>query len=151
MEQRILPKNKILSTFEIVENFHHFCKVRSCRFSVKNSIFRQLPKSLKKHFFWWVEQRILPKKILSTFEIVQNFHHFCKVPSCQFSIKNSIFQKLPKKFVETLLLLSEQRILPKNVFLAHFEIVQNFHHFCKVRGCRFSVKNSIFQKLPKSL
>ena len=22
-------------------------------------------------------------------------------------------------------------MLPKNVFLAHFEIVQNFHHFCK--------------------
>ena len=34
----------------------------------------------------------------------------------------------------------------KNIFLAHFEIVQNFHHFCKVRGCGFSVKNSIFQK-----
>ena len=37
-------------------------------------------------------------------------------------------------------------MLPKNIFLAHFEIVQNFHHFCEVRGCGFSVTNSIFQK-----
>ena len=25
----------------------------------------------------------------------------------------------------------------------------NFHHFCKGRACRYSFKNSIFQKLPK--
>ena len=31
-------------------------------------------------------------------------------------------------------------MLPKNIFLAHFEIVQNFHHFCKVRGCGFCQK-----------
>ena len=37
----------------------------------------------------------------------------------------------------------------KNIFLAHFKIVQNFHYFCKVRACRIPVKNSIFQKLPK--
>ena len=43
----------------------------------------------------------------------------------------------------------EQIILPKNAFLAHFKIVQNFHYFCKVRACRISVKNSNFQKLPK--
>ena len=39
--------------------------------------------------------------------------------------------------------------MPKNIFLAHLKIVQNFHYFCKVRACRISVKNSIFQKLPK--
>ena len=43
----------------------------------------------------------------------------------------------------------EQIILPKNIFLAHFKIVQNFHYFCKVRACRIPVKNSNFQKLPK--
>ena len=37
----------------------------------------------------------------------------------------------------------------KNIFLAHFKIVQNFLYFCKVRACRISVKNSNFQKLPK--
>ena len=39
--------------------------------------------------------------------------------------------------------------LQKNIFLAQFQIAQNFHYFCKVRACRISVKNSIFQKLPK--
>ena len=39
--------------------------------------------------------------------------------------------------------------LPKDIFLAEFKIVQNFHYFCKVRAYRITVKNSIFQKLPK--
>ena len=43
----------------------------------------------------------------------------------------------------------EQIILPKNIFLAHFKIVQNFNYFCKVRACRISVKNSFFQKMVK--
>ena len=45
----------------------------------------------------------------------------------------------------------EQIILPKNIFLAHFKIVQNFHYFCKVRACDgiSTVKNSNFKKLPK--
>ena len=37
-------------------------------------------------------------------------------------------------------------MLPTNIFLAHFEIVQNFHHFCKDRGCGFSVKKFNFPK-----
>ena len=43
----------------------------------------------------------------------------------------------------------EQIILPKNIFLAQFEIELNIHYFCKVHTCRISVKNSNFQKLPK--
>ena len=43
----------------------------------------------------------------------------------------------------------ETNNLNKNTFLAKFKIVQNFHYFCKVRACRISVKDSIFQKLPK--
>ena len=39
--------------------------------------------------------------------------------------------------------------LAKNIFLAKFKIVQNFHYFCKVSACRISFKKSIFQKLPK--
>ena len=39
--------------------------------------------------------------------------------------------------------------LQKNIFLALLKIAQKFHHFCKVRACRISVKNSILQKLPK--
>ena len=41
----------------------------------------------------------------------------------------------------------EQIIMPKNIFLAHFKIVKNFHYFCKVRACRIPVNNSNFQKL----
>ena len=39
--------------------------------------------------------------------------------------------------------------LAKNIFLAQFKIVPNFHYFCKVRDSRIFVKNSIFQNLPK--
>ena len=51
------------------------------------------------------------------------------------------------KLSRTLLLMME-KILPKNIFLPHFKIVQNFHYFCK-DACRIPVKNSIFQKMPK--
>ena len=135
---------------KIVHNFHYFCKVRACQISVKNSIFQKLPKLLEKHFFWWVEQIILPKNIfLAQFKIVQNFHYFCKVRACRISVKISIFQKLPKLLEKHFFWWVEQIILPKNIFLAQFKIVQNFHYFCKVRACPISVKNSIFQKLPK--
>ena len=90
-------KNIFLAQFEIVLNFHYFCKVRACRISVKNSDFQKVPKIVEKHFFWWKEQIILPKNIfLAQFEIVLNFHYFCKVRACRISVKNSNFQKLPK-------------------------------------------------------
>ena len=131
-------------------NFHYFCKVRSCRISVKNSIFQKLPKIVEKHFSRWQEQIILPRNIsLALFEIVQNFHYFCKVGACQIFVKNSILQKLPKIVEKHFSRWQEQIILPRNISLALFEIVQNFHYFCKVRACRISFKNSIFQKLSK--
>ena len=37
--------------------------------------------------------------------------------------------------------------LAKNIFLAQFQIVPNFHYFCKVRAYRISIKNSIFSKI----
>ena len=145
VEQIILPKKFFLAQFKIVQNFHYFCKVRACQISVKKSIFQKLPKLLKKHFFWWVEQIILPKNIfLAQFKIVQNFHYFCKVRACQISVKNSIFQKLPKLLEKHIFWWVEQIILPKNIFLAQLKIVQNFHYFCKVHTCRISVKNLIF-------
>ena len=108
-----------------------------------------MPKLFEKHF-WWVEQIFLPKNIfLAQFKIVQNFHYFCKVRACRISVKISIFQKLPKLLEKHFFWWVEQIILPKNIFLAQFKIVQNFHYFCKVRACRISFKNSIFQKLPK--
>ena len=40
-------------------------------------------------------------------------------------------------------------ILPNDIFLAKFKIVQNFLYFCKVRAYQITVKISIFQKLLK--
>ena len=125
-------KNIFLAQFEIVLNFHYFCKVRACRISVKNSDFQKVPKIVEKHFFWWKEQIILPKNIfLAQFEIVLNFHYFCKVRACRISIKNSIFQKLPKIVEKNFFWWGEQTIYPKNIFFTQFEIVLNFHYFCK--------------------
>ena len=46
-----LQKNIFLAQFKIAQNFHYFCKVRTCRISVKNSILQKLPKIVEKHFF----------------------------------------------------------------------------------------------------
>ena len=86
---------------------------------------------------------------LAHFKIVQNFHYFCKARACQILIKNLIFQKMPKIEEKHFFWWMEQIILCKNIYLAHFKIVRNFHYFCKVRTCRISVKNSNFKKLPK--
>ena len=97
-----------------------------------------------------MEQIILPKNIfLAHFKIVQNFHYFCKVRACRIPVKNSIFQKMPKIVEKHFFWWMEQIILCKNIYLAYFKIVQNFHYFCKVRACRIPVKNSFFQKMVK--
>ena len=177
-------KKYILSTNWDNTNFHRFCKDRACRYSFKNSIFQKLPKIVEKHFFWWVEQIILPKNIfIAQIEIIQiftifvrsapvdipskiqfsknclklwrntslmgginnfakkcflstnwdntNFHHFCKVRACWYSFKNSIFQKLRNIVEKHFLWWVEQIILPKNIFLAHIEIIQIFTIFVR--------------------
>ena len=97
LEEIILQKNIFLAKFKIVQNIHYFCKVRACRITVKNSIFKKLHKIVEKLFFWWLEEIILPKNIfLAKFKIVQNFHYFCNVRACRITVKNSIFQNLPK-------------------------------------------------------
>ena len=126
-------KKYFLALFEMVLNFQYFCKGRACRISVKNSILQELPKIVEKHFSRWQEQIILPKNIsLPLFEIEQIFHYFCKVRACWISVKNSILQKLPKIVEKHFSRWKEQIILPKNISLALFEIVQNFLYFCKV-------------------
>ena len=122
-------------------NFHYFCKVRACRISVKNSIFQKLPIIVEEHFSRWQEQIILPKNIsLAQFDIVLNFHYFCKVCACRISVKNSIFQNLPKIVEKHFSRWQEQLILQNNISLALFEIVQNFHYFCKVAPVEFPSK-----------
>ena len=147
-EQLILPKNIFLAQFQIVLNFHYFCKVRACRISIKNSNFKKLPKIVEKHFFLWKEQIILPKNIfLAQFEIVLNFHYFCKVRACQISVKNSNFQKLPKIVEKHFFWWGELTIYPKNIFFTQFKIVLNFHYFCKVRACRIFRQKFKFPKI----
>ena len=89
------------------------------------------------------------KYFLSTNWDSSNIHHFCKGRACRYSFKNSIFQKLRKIVEKHFLWWVEQIILPKNIFLAQFKIVQIFTIFVRDRACRYSFKNSIFQKLRK--
>ena len=135
-------KNTFLAQFKIVQNFYYFCKVRACGITVKNSIFQKLHKIVEKLFFWWLEEIILPKNIfLAIFMIVQTFHYFCKVRACRITVKNSIFQNMPKIVEKHFFWWVEQIIMLKNIFIAQLQIVQNFHYFCKARACRITVKN----------
>ena len=144
-------KKYFLALFEMVLNFHYFCKVCTCRISVKNSIFQKLSKIVEKHFSRWQEQIIRQKKNIALFEMVLNFHYFCKVHSCRISVKNSILQELPKIVEKHFSRWQEKKILPKSISLALFDIVLNYYYFCKVRACQISFKNSIFQKLSRIL
>ena len=89
------------------------------------------------------------KYFLSTILDSTNFHYFCKVRACPITAYNSIYQKLPKIVERNFFWWLEEIILPKDIFLAQFKTVQNFHQFGNVPACRITVKNSIFPKLPK--
>ena len=91
------------------------------------------------------------KYFLTPFWDSTKFSLFCKVRACRFSITNSIFQKLPQNVDEMFLLMSGTNYFAKKYFLTPFWDSTKFSLFCKVRACRFSVKNPIFQKLPQML
>ena len=147
VEQIILTKNIFLAEIEITQIFTIFVRVAPCRYSFKNSIFKNLPKIVEKHFLWWVEKIILTKNIvLAQIEIKLIFTIFCKGRDCRYSFKISIFQKFPKIVEKHFLWWVEQIILTKKYFLSTNWDNTNFHHFCKVRACRYSFKNLIFQK-----
>ena len=86
---------------------------------------------------------------LALLKIAQKFHYFCKVCACRISVNIQFYKNCLKLRRETLLLMRGTNNLQKNIFLAQFKIAKSFHYFCKVRACRISIKNSIFQKLPK--
>ena len=153
-----LAKKYFLTPFWVSTKISLFCKVRACRFSIKNSIFQKLPQMLYKCFFWWVEQLIFQKNIfLPHFEIVQNFHYFVRGAPVDFPSKIQ-FSKNCLKYCRKvslhlylLLLMSGTNNSAKKYFLTPFWDSQKVLLFCKVRPCQFSVKNSIFQKLPQIL
>ena len=83
-------------------NFHHFCKVRACRYSFKNSIFKNLPKIVEKHFLWWVEQIILTKNIfLAQIEIIPIFTIFVRSAPVDIPSKNQISKNCLKLWRNT--------------------------------------------------
>ena len=96
-----------------------------------------------------LKQIILCKNIyLAHFKIVQNLTIFVRLAPFEFWSKIQISKNCLKLWRKTSF--NEwNKFSPKNIFLAHFKIVQNFHYFCKARTFPILVKNSNFQKLPK--
>ena len=143
-------KKYFLSTILDSSNFHHFCKLHACRYSVKNSIFQKLPKIVEKHFLWWVEQIILTKNIfLAHFKIVQIFTIFVRSAPYRYSFKNSIFQKLHKIVENHFLWWVEQIILTKNIFLAQIGIIQIFTIFVRSAPVDILSKNQFSKNCLK--
>ena len=94
------------------------------------------------------------KYFLTPFWDSTKFSLFCKVCVCRFSVKNQQALNFPKSVsnvVEMFPLMSGTNYFAKKYFLTPFWDSTKFSLFCKVRACRFSVKNSIFQKLPQML
>ena len=90
-------KKYFLSTIWDNTNFHHFCKVRACQYSFKNSIFQKLRNIVEKHFLWWVEQIILPKNIfLAQIEIIQIFTIFIRFAPVDIPSKIQFFKNCVK-------------------------------------------------------
>ena len=88
-----------------------------------------------------MEQIILPKNIpLPHFEREQDFHYFVRSAAVDFPQKFN-FPKTASNVVEMFLLMSRTNNFAKNLFLPHFEIVQNFHYF--VRSAPFDFLSKI--------
>ena len=138
-------KKYFLSTNWDNTNFHYFCQVCACRYSLKIQ-FLKLPKVVEKLFLWWVEQIILPKNnFFAQFKIVQIFTNFVRSAPVDIPSK-IIFQKLPKIVEKLFLWWVEQIILPKNNFFAQFKIVQIFTIF--VRSAPVDIPSKIqFSKI----
>ena len=149
VEQIILTKNIFFAQFKIVQIFTIFVRDRACRYSFKKSIFQKLRKIVEKHFLLMSGTNYFAKMyFLSTNWDSSNYHHFLR--SAPVDIPSKIqFSKNCLKCGEHFLWWVEQIILTKNIFFAQFKIVQIFTIFVRDRACRYSFKNSIFQKLRK--
>ena len=92
-----LQKNIFLALLKIAQKFHYFCKVRACRISVNIQFYKNCLKLRRETLLLMRGTNDLQKNIfLAQFKIAQSFQYFCKVRTCQISVKNSILQKLPK-------------------------------------------------------
>ena len=140
MEQIILPKNIFLPHFEIVQNFHYFVRSAPVDFPSKNQFSKNCLKCCRNVSFDEWNKWFAKNYFLTPFWDSTKFSLFCKVRACRFSVKNSIFQKLPQMLLKCFFWWVEQIILPKNIFLPHFEIVQNFHYFVRSAPVDFRSK-----------
>ena len=146
-----MPKNVFLPHFEIVQNFHYFVRSAPVDFPSKIQFSENCPKCCRNVSLMSGTNNFAKKYFLTPFWDSTKFSLFCKVRACRFSVKNSIFQKLPQMLKKCFFWWVEQITLLKNYFLTPFWDSTKFSLFCKGRACRFSVKNSIFQKLPQML
>ena len=140
MEQIILPKNIFLPHFEIVQNFHYFVRVAPVDFLSKIQFPKSVSNVVEMFLLMSGTNNFAKKYFLTPFWDSTKFSLFCKVGACRFSITNSIFQKLPQMLTKCFFWWVEQIILPKNIFLPHFEIVQNFHYFVRSAPVDFPPK-----------
>ena len=85
---------------------------------------------------------------LPNFEIVQNFHYFVRSAPVDFPSKIH-FSKTASNVVEMFLLMSGANNFAKNIFLPHFEIVQNFHYFVRSPPLDFLSKIQFSKNCPK--
>ena len=126
-------KKYFLTPFWDSTKFSLFCKIRTYRFSVKNSIFPKSVSNVVEMFPLMSGTNYFAKKyFLTPFWDSTKFSLFCKVRACRFSAtkiqfsknclkcwRNVSFDEWNKKFCQ------------KIIFLPHFEIVQNFHYFVR--------------------
>ena len=131
-------------------NFHHFCKVRACRYSFKNSIFQKLPKIVEKHFLCWVEQIILPKNIFfAQFKIIQFFTIFVRSAPVDIPSKIQFSKNCLKLWRKHFLWWVKQIILPNNIFLAQIDIIQIFTIFVRSAPVNIPSKNQFSKNCLK--
>ena len=140
MEQIILPKNIFLPHFEIVQNFHYF--VRSAPVDIPSKIqFSKTASNVVEMFLLMSPTNNFAKKYsLTHFEIVQNFHYFVRSAPVDFLSKIQFSKKCLKCCRNVSFDEWNKLFCQKNIFLPHFEIVQNFHYFVRSAPVDFPSK-----------
>ena len=140
MEQIILPKNIFLPHFEIVQNFHYF--VRSAPVDIPSKIqFSKTASNVVEMFLLMSPTNNFAKKhSLTHFEIVQNFYYFVRSAPVDFLSKIQFSKKCLKCCRNVSFDEWNKLFCQKNIFLPHFEIVQNFHYFVRSAPVDFPSK-----------
>ena len=151
MEQIILPKNIFLPHFEIVQNFHYFERSAPVDFPSKIQFSKNCPKCCRNVLLMSGTNNFAKKYFLTSFWDSTKFSLFWKVSRLSIFCQKFNFPKTAPNVVEMFHLMSGTNNFARKYFLTPFWDSTKFSLFCKVRACRFSVKNSIFQKLPQML